>query len=144
MFQTKRGLYQLDPKTGLFTIQNESSTPKRFLGSVDPDSEVYVGSEKLSHLEDVSSAYRVAVILSTLFVRGYTVGFTPEFRNGYRPFGIVCDPTDIILVGEGTLRVSDSLVTRIVEGNVPAELGSKIDRVYNQLVDEERGYRVAR
>lgn len=40
IFETERGVYQVDTETGLFTVQGQRSTPKLFLGSLSPDTQL--------------------------------------------------------------------------------------------------------
>ncbi len=88
-------------------------------------------------LEEIVPAYRSDVLFQNL-LEGNTAGFTPEFIQGYRPFGIVCEPADIVNVGFNVLMFADSLRARITSGVIPSfEL---IDKVYRQLRDEERFY----
>ena len=79
------------------------------------------------------------------FIGSNTDGFTPSFRAGYFPFGINCNPEDIVLVGEGQLVFTDQFKGRVERYNdrsIKFQLGCEIEKVYRQLQDHERGYRV--
>ena len=143
IFETKRGIYQLDTDTGLFTGKDQQSTPKRFLGSIDPQFEIYVASNIKLPIDRVPPNFRESLLLTNL-LKGESGGFSPDFRVGYRPFGITCSPRDIVTVGEGIIEFSSDFNRRVGEHDpkIKIELGSKIDRVYRQLRNEERGYRV--
>jgi len=138
IFETKKGTYLLDLETGLFIRNNGPSTPKRFIGSVDPSIEI--PSYRNFKLDNMPGIYRDQVYIVEL-LQGNAPGFTPEFVQGFRTLGIVCNVSDIVLVGKEKVRFTDEFLSRFSSG-IGFELGSKIDRVYRQLTPEERGYRV--
>ncbi|MFH1395926.1 MAG: hypothetical protein ABIG93_00870 [archaeon] len=140
IFETKRGVYQLDTETGLFTLRDKPSSPKRFLGSVDPNMEIHF--DGLSYtIESFNPYFRPNVLLDSL-VNGHTEYFTPDFVEGYRPFGITCELEDLVSVGQGILVFTPEFIKRLEPENrsIKFELGSKIDHVYRQLTADERGY----
>lgn len=144
IFETGRGTYQLDTETGLFTLKGQPSTPKRFLGSVDPEWEIDLYGTARTCVNVTNPAVRAQLVLSN-FIAAKTSGFTPLFREGYFPFGIVCAPEDIVLVGEGQLVFTDQFKERIKrykDRSIKFQLGCEMERVYRQLQDQERGYRV--
>tara|TARA_Y100000310_G_C20062007_1_gene525435 strand:- start:91 stop:546 length:456 start_codon:yes stop_codon:yes gene_type:complete len=143
MFRTKRGTYHLDTNTGLFTIKGKVSTPKRFLGSIDPSIKVNISKCSSMVLDQIRPEYRANVLLHNIG-QGYTQGFTPEFIVGYRPLGLVCEPTDIHLVGENELLLEPEFKGRLEQSDrsIKIELGLKIEEVYRQLEDNERGYKI--
>ncbi len=97
----------------------------------------------MAAIDDIVPRIRVETLMMN-FWAGHTTGFTPDFVQGYRPFGINCQPEDIMLIGEGQLSFSYAyrkMVERSDQG-VKLELGSKINRVYRQLSESERGYTV--
>ncbi len=141
IFETKRGIYQRDTQTGLFTVLGErTSTPNLFLGSIDPQSQhMYHGKER--SIEIIPRLDRLTMVFDSI-AKGHTNKFTPEFKEGYMPLGIVCDPKDIELVGEGLLVFSPEFKTRILseDPNVKCEIGSVITHVYRQLTPQDRPY----
>ncbi|MDP3918521.1 MAG: hypothetical protein Q8Q35_01270 [Nanoarchaeota archaeon] len=146
IFENRRGIYQVDTDTGIFTLKDNTSTPKRFLGSLKPDwrlrtSGSYDLIEGRSKLEDINRQYRIFYVMSNL-IYGNTFGFTPEFELGYIPFGIVCNPEDIAIVGKAELTFSDSFIERFNEPGLRMELGSRITKVHSQLTEEERDYAI--
>ncbi|HII71373.1 TPA: hypothetical protein HA265_01305 [Candidatus Woesearchaeota archaeon] len=144
MFKTKRGTYQMDEDTGLYTVKGQDCTPKRFLGSVDPARTIRVQGREMI-LDHINPRYRGEFLVFNL-MDGYTGGFNPEFVEGHRPFGISCDPEDILFIGMNDLRFSDGFMERLreMDPRIMIELGSKIETVYRQMTDAERGYRVLR
>ncbi|MBS3167540.1 hypothetical protein J4216_00240 [Candidatus Woesearchaeota archaeon] len=142
IFTTRKGIYQLDTDTGLFVRKDGNSTPKFFLGSLDPNFLLLISEGKRLSLEGIVPYYRDGVLLTNL-LDGENVGFTSEFVVGYRPFGIVCDASDIE-IRSGSIIFSDKFRSMFESERVKTEIGSKIDEVYRQLKDEERNYRFSR
>ena len=146
IFEIGKGIYQLDTETGLFTLKDQPSTPKRFLGSVNPEWEIDFYGTARTCVNVTNPAARAQMVLFN-FIAANTSGFSPSFRVGYYPFGINCNPEDIVLVGEGQLVFSDQFKERIErykDRSIKFQLGCEIERVYRQLQDQERGYKVVR
>ncbi len=144
MFKTKKGIYQLDTETGLFTVKERPSTPKRFIGSINPN--WIIGKNSSGGplvLEDIVPAYRAAAVLVQLS-DGKAAGFSPQFIVGYRPFGMACEAKVILSVGEQKVNFSEEGVRKLHDLSLKLELGSKIEEVYRQLRDEEREYEIRR
>jgi hypothetical protein len=142
IFATKRGVYQVDTDTGIFTVRDQMSTPKRFLGSVDPSVEVLTPHGGRKVLDSLPMRDRAEILLSH-YLQGPAIGFTPKFRKGYRPLGITCHIEDIESVGEGSVLFSEAFRDRFYspQPGIKVELASKIEHVYRQLRSEERMYR---
>lgn len=145
IFRTKQGVYQRDTDTGLFTIKDRVSTPKLFVGSVDPISEIQVRENKFLSLKDIPVRLQPEALFYGLIDRGVDK-FSPDFVEGHLPFAVVCPPTDIESVSETQLTLKPEFGRRVDLGdsNVQIGLGSKIEEVYHQLTDHERGYTVLR
>jgi len=130
VFRTRRGIYALDEKSGLYSLVNGVSTPKRFLGSVDPN--IKLDAYPQFTLEEIRAGYRADAYFSGIIQNnGFAKGFTPNFVVEFRPFGIVCDLSDIEKIGEEEIEFSQRLLEQIKNGNkIFYELGSKIEQVY--------------
>lgn len=145
IFETARGRYQLDTRTGLFTLALESSgrppVPMRFLGSLAPSVPVQKdgGVMRLEHLASEEGA----AVLRAL-AQGPLFGFSLRFHQDYLPFGIACELEDISYARPDWVAFSEGFRVRARGGGhgIPMELGSPITRVYRQIAKEERKYNV--
>ncbi|MDP3734039.1 MAG: hypothetical protein Q8R37_02325 [Nanoarchaeota archaeon] len=145
IFETNRGIYQVDPETGLFTV-NRCTTLQRYLGSIDPNSLFDTMHGDKQTINQIRPDLRIDTVIFN-FLQGYTSCFTPEFKESYKPFGITCHKTDIMFVGEHDLAFSHEFKKRLQkreDGTIQITLGAGqvITHVYRQLTEAERGYKV--
>ena len=134
IFENNHGIFEFDSETRLFTLRDQKSTPKIFLGSVDPNAETGYGT-----LSEIIKLGIVRYFLSDKIKKGSFVGFVPDFIVGYLPFGVVCTSNNISSIKAGEINISYSK-----RANLANQLGSEIKTVYHQLTDAERGYPIIR
>ena len=78
IFENNHGIFEFDSETRLFTLRDQKSTPKIFLGSVDPNAETGYGT-----LSEIIKLGIVRYFLSDKIKKGSFVGFVPDFIVGY-------------------------------------------------------------